>query len=55
MANPKTSLLGYLALASVAIRIITAVVSGDYSSLGTLDLTGALAGVGLIAAKDGGR
>jgi hypothetical protein len=53
MMNPKTTILGYLALAAAVIHTAQAFLTGNYSNLGLPDIMAALGGVGLIVAKDG--
>ena len=55
LSNPRTTTLGYLALAAAVIHAAQAVLSGNYTNLGIADIMAALTAVGLIAAKDGGH
>lgn len=54
MKNPKTSVVGYLVLAGVLIKVaIAALGAGEFP--GFPEVMAAAAGVGLVFAKDGGR
>ena len=53
MSNPKTTILGYLALAGAVITAVTAILQGHTPDVASL--LSALAGLGLIAAQDGGH
>jgi len=58
MRNPKTTIAGYLALAIAILTTAQHVLTGGFGALGAQDLPAimaALAGVGLIAASDGGH
>lgn len=55
MSNPKTTIAGYLLVAASVLTLAAHALTGE---LGTGDLSlvlSALTGLGLIAAKDGGR
>lgn len=56
MNNPKTTTAGYLVLAAAVLVLVAHCLQGN--CMGASDVTalmGALAGIGLIAAKDGGH
>lgn len=55
MKNPKTTILGYLVLASAVLHVAIAALQGNFANLGVADVLSALSGVGLIAAADGSR
>lgn len=55
--NPKTTVVGYLVLAGAVIKLVTELVQGNFSAAVTdyPTVMAALAGVGLVMAKDGGH
>lgn len=55
MQNPKTTLPGYLVLGASALSFAARLLSGGLDAGAIQDLLAALAGVGLISAKDGGH
>lgn len=58
MNNPKTTIAGYLTIAIALLTVAIHILNGGLSALGQGDIAAvmaALAGAGLIAAKDGGH
>jgi len=54
MSNPKTTIAGYLVLLAVLSKVVAGILTGGEWP-GMAEITSALVGVGLIAARDGGR
>lgn len=54
MQNPKTTIAGYILIVSSLLTLVSHYITGDFSMLDLQNLMSALAGVGLIMAKDGG-
>jgi hypothetical protein len=54
-SNPKTTITGYLMLAASLLMVVAHGLSGVLSMADLTALLGAVGGVGLIAAKDGGH
>lgn len=53
MSNSKTTIAGYLVLAAVLFKVAAGLLTGgELPGMG--EIAAAIAGVGLIAAKDGG-
>lgn len=55
ISNPKTTLMGYLAVLASVTTFIVHLHAGTVSQSDTTELLGAVAGIGLVAAKDGGH
>ena len=56
MSNPKTTILGYLAIIAALAKILTDLLSGNgFSASDVNTLLVGLAGAGLVAARDGGH
>ncbi|MEK6710589.1 MAG: hypothetical protein AABZ64_08415 [Nitrospinota bacterium] len=55
MQNPKTTLAGYLVLGASALSFAARLLAGGLAAAALQDLLAALAGLGLISAKDGGH
>ena len=58
MSNPKTTIAGYLTLVIAVLTVVSHVLVSGVGALGQADLTAvmvALAGIGFIAAADGGH
>lgn len=53
--NPKTTITGYLMLAASLFTVIAHGLSGSLSAADLTALLGAVSGVGLISAQDGGH
>ena len=56
MNNPKTTIAGYLTIAIAVLTVAVHILTAGFGSLGAADIgavMAALAGVGLISAKDG--
>ncbi len=53
MINPKTTILGYLAIIGAVVSIAQKLLTGNAPS--AEDIGGLVAGIGLIAARDGGH
>jgi type IV secretory pathway VirB2 component (pilin) len=53
--NPKTTITGYLTLAASLLMVVAHGLSGMLSVADLTALIGAICGVGLISAKDGGH
>ena len=57
-SNPKTTIAGYLTLAIAVLTVAVHVLTGGFGAIGSQDIPSvlaALAGLGLIAAQDGGH
>lgn len=55
MNNPKTTIMGYLILAASLLTVVAHGLSGVLNAADLTALVGAIGGVGLISAKDGGH
>lgn len=55
MQNPKTTLPGYLVLGASVLSLAAKLLAGGLDATAIQDLLGALAGIGLISARDGGH
>lgn len=56
MRNPRTTILGWLVLVSALLGAVMAFIDGDPSTNPNFEaIMAALAGVGLITAKDGNK
>jgi type IV secretory pathway VirB2 component (pilin) len=53
--NPKTTITGYLTLAASVFMVVAHGLTGMLSVADLTALIGAICGVGLISAKDGGH
>ncbi len=55
MNNPKTTITGYLILAASVLTVVAHGLGGVLSMADLTALAGAIGGIGLISAKDGGH
>ncbi|MBI3126729.1 MAG: hypothetical protein HYZ11_03900 [Candidatus Tectomicrobia bacterium] len=55
MLNPKTTLPGYLILAASVLSFAAKILAGGVDAAAIQDILAALAGIGLISARDGGH
>ena len=55
MQNPRTSISGYVLLAASVLTLVAHVLTGQFGAGDITLVMSALAGIGLIAAKDGGH
>ena len=55
MKNPKTTIAGYLLVITSLATMVAHVLTGDINVMDIQNIVGALAGIGLISAQDGGR
>jgi hypothetical protein len=53
--NPETTITGYLILAASLLTAVAHGLSGVLSTADLMALVGAIGGIGLISAKDGGH
>ncbi len=55
MKNPKTTIAGYLLVLTSVVTMIAHMLTGEIGIMDIQNIVGALAGIGLISAQDGGR
>ena len=55
LSHPKTTVVGYLTLAIVILTNVVAILKGNWAGVDMQSVLGALAGVGLVVASDGGH